>query len=146
MNTFRVSRRTALRSLAGSAALPLFTAAGGAVLADTGQGPGNQENQIGEWLKAPKGTKLVLLGTGAGPVPGFSRHMQSSLLLHDGAVYIVDCGLGVTDQFARTGLSFSAVRSIFITHHHPDHNVEYGPLLIIGWVNGRIDALERGTK
>jgi ribonuclease BN (tRNA processing enzyme) len=30
----------------------------------------------------------------------------------------------------------SALRSIFITHHHADHNIEYGPLLVVGWVNG----------
>ena len=28
------------------------------------------------------------------------------------------------------------LRSIFITHHHADHNIEYGPLLVVGWVNG----------
>jgi ribonuclease BN (tRNA processing enzyme) len=28
------------------------------------------------------------------------------------------------------------LRSIFITHHHPDHNIEYGPLLVIGWLQG----------
>jgi ribonuclease BN (tRNA processing enzyme) len=26
--------------------------------------------------------------------------------------------------------------SIFITHHHADHNIEYGPMLVVGWVNG----------
>ena len=62
--------------------------------------------------------------------------MQSSVLVHNGTAYVVDCGLGVTDLFARTGIPFSAVRSIFITHHHPDHNVEYGPFLIIGWIHG----------
>jgi ribonuclease BN (tRNA processing enzyme) len=49
---------------------------------------------------------------------------------------VLDCGLGVTNQFARTGIPFTAVRSIFITHHHPDHNIEYGPLLLVGWVQG----------
>jgi ribonuclease BN (tRNA processing enzyme) len=62
--------------------------------------------------------------------------MASSLMVHNGAAYVLDCGLGVTNEYARTGMPFSALRSIFITHHHPDHNVEYGPLLIIGWVSG----------
>jgi ribonuclease BN (tRNA processing enzyme) len=48
----------------------------------------------------------------------------------------LDCGLGVIDQSAHTGIPFPALRSIFITHHHPDHNVEYGPLLVEGWING----------
>jgi ribonuclease BN (tRNA processing enzyme) len=28
------------------------------------------------------------------------------------------------------------IRSIFLTHHHPDHNIEYGSFLVIGWVQG----------
>jgi ribonuclease BN (tRNA processing enzyme) len=28
------------------------------------------------------------------------------------------------------------VRRIFITHHHADHNIEYGPRLIVGWIQG----------
>lgn len=87
-------------------------------------------------LKDATGTKLVLLGTGGGPAPGQERRMASNVMLHDGAAYLLDCGLGVTDQYARCGIPFSALRSIFITHHHPDHNVEYGPLLVIGWVQG----------
>jgi ribonuclease BN (tRNA processing enzyme) len=87
-------------------------------------------------LKDVKGTKLVLLGTGSGPIPGLPRGMASNLMVHNGAAYVLDCGLGVTNEYARTGIPFSALRSIFITHHHPDHNVEYGPLLIIGWAAG----------
>lgn len=94
------------------------------------------EAQVRASLKGAKGTKLVLLGTGAGPLPGQDRHMQSSILFSNGVAYVVDCGLGVTDLFARTGIPFSALRSIFITHHHPDHNVEYGPFLLIGWIHG----------
>ena len=87
-------------------------------------------------LKDAKGTKLILLGTSSGPIPGLSRGMASCLMVHNGAAYMLDCGLGATDKYARTGVSFNALRSIFITHHHPDHNIEYGPLLLIGWVSG----------
>jgi ribonuclease BN (tRNA processing enzyme) len=45
-------------------------------------------------------------------------------------------GIGVIDQYARTGIPFAAPRSIFITHHHAYHNIEYGPLLVVGWING----------
>jgi ribonuclease BN (tRNA processing enzyme) len=87
-------------------------------------------------LKNANGTKLVLLGTAGGPVPGRTREMTSHVMLSNGAAYMLDCGLGCTDQYARTGIPFQALRSIFITHHHPDHNIEYGPLLIVGWVQG----------
>ena len=90
-------------------------------------------------LRQAKGTRLVLLGTGGGPGPAGPervRRMTSHVMLSNGAAYILDCGLGVTNQFARTGISFHKLRSIFITHHHPDHNIEYGPLLVIGWIAG----------
>jgi hypothetical protein len=70
-------------------------------------------------LKDATGTKLVLLGTGAGPVPGRSRHMTSHVMLSNESAYVLDCG-----------------KSIFITHHHADHNIEYGPLPIVGWIQG----------
>lgn len=87
-------------------------------------------------LKDANGTKLILLGTAGGPVPGRTREMTSHVMLSNGAAYVLDCGLGCTDQYARTGIPFQKLRSIFITHHHPDHNIEYGPLLIVGWVQG----------
>jgi len=98
-----------------------------------------QLTEVQAALKRGNQTKLVILGSGAGPNPrgpNRSRYMTSHVMLSSGSAYVVDCGLGVTNQFARTGIPFTAVRSIFITHHHPDHNVEYGPFLIIGWVQG----------
>jgi ribonuclease BN (tRNA processing enzyme) len=62
--------------------------------------------------------------------------MTSHVMLSNGAAYVLDCGLGVTWQYAQTGIPFPALRSIFITHHHADHNIEYGPLLVVGWING----------
>ena len=98
-----------------------------------------QLNEVQAALKRGNGTKLVILGSGAGPhprLPNRSRYMTSHVMLSNDRAYVLDCGLGVTNQFARTGIPFTAIRSIFITHHHPDHNVEYGPLLLIGWIQG----------
>src|SRR5215475_13372992 len=125
---FDFSRR---KLLAGLAAAPALTCSIVPTLAQT---PEVAQTQAA--LKAAKGTKLVMLGTAGGPVPGRPRKMTSHVMLSNGAAYILDCGLGVTDRFAETGIPFDAVRSIFITHHHPDHNCEYGPLLLVGWVNG----------
>jgi len=130
----KLSRRSLL---AGMMAVPALASA--AVAAEIPVTKSAQEAQAA--LKGARGTKLVLLGTGAGPLPGRSRLMTSHVMLSNGAAYLLDCGMGVTDQYARTGISFSALKSIFITHHHADHNIEYGPLLIIGWIQGmRLDV------
>ena len=131
-NRSEFSRR---KLLVGLAAAPAIGAATGPGAAQTAPAMSAAE-QAQAALKDATGTKLVILGTGAGPVPGRSRQMTSHVMLSNGAAYVVDCGLGVTDQYARTGIPFAALRSIFITHHHADHNIEYGPLLIVGWIQG----------
>src|SRR5262249_24904071 len=116
-----------------AAAAPALTVAAGTVVAQTATTAAQRAQAA---LKDAKGTKLVLLGTSGGPGPGRTRKMTSHVMLSNGAAYVVDCGLGVLDQYALTGIPFSALRSIFITHHHAHHNIEYGPLLVIGWING----------
>lgn len=129
-----LSRRTLLAALASA---PVVAAQAAPAAAEAG--PTDAVHAAQAALKDAKGTKLVILGTTGGPapmLPGRTRHMTSHVMLSNGAAYVLDCGLGVTNQYARTGIPFSALKSIFITHHHPDHNVEYGPLLIVGWVQG----------
>ncbi len=125
----RLCRRGVLAMLAAAPVLGTTAPARGQSIEEAG-------GRVQAALKDANGTKLILFGTGGGPVPGQARRMTSHVMLHDGAAYILDCGLGVTDQYARSGIPFSALRSIFITHHHPDHNVEFGPLLVIGWLRG----------
>jgi ribonuclease BN (tRNA processing enzyme) len=127
-----LSRRSLL---AGLAVAPTLTAAAGPLAAQTPAAE-TAAQMAQAALKDAKGTKLVLLGTGAGPVPGRTRKMTSHVMLSNGSAYVLDCGLGVTDRFANTGIPFGALKSIFITHHHADHNIEYGPLLIVGWIQG----------
>jgi ribonuclease BN (tRNA processing enzyme) len=130
--THFVSRRILLTGIAAAPALAVAAAPTIAWAEDTDAAAARAKAA----LKDAKGTKLVLLGTGSGPIPGLPRRMASNLMVHNGAAYVLDCGLGVVNEYARTGIPFNALRSIFITHHHPDHNIEYGPLLIIGWVSG----------
>jgi ribonuclease BN (tRNA processing enzyme) len=131
-NTSNALSRRSL--LAGLAMTPALTAASPVAAQTPTSNSAAQQAQAA--LKDAKGTKLVLLGTGAGPVPGGTRHMTSHVMRSNGAAYVLDCGLGVTRQYALTGIPFQALRSIFITHHHTDHNIEYGPLLIVGWIQG----------
>ena len=130
----RLSRRSLLAGLATTPALLVAARSS----AETG-GCEAPVKEVQSALKNASGTKLVILGTGGGPQPtmvGRTRYMTSHMMLSGDRAYVLDCGLGVTNQFARTGIPFTAVRSIFITHHHPDHNIEYGPFLLLGWVQG----------
>lgn len=127
------SRRILLANLAVGPALSTITVTSAAAQAKPCMDAAKDAQTA---LRDAKGTKLVMLGTGAGPVPGRKSKMTSHLMLSNGAAYVLDCGLGVTDRIAETGIPFGALRSIFITHHHADHNIEYGPLLIIGWIHG----------
>ncbi len=136
-HTSDFSRR---KLLASFAAAPVLGTTAGMAMTQTAMAQTPTDKSVEQAtqaaLKDAKGTKLVMLGTAAGPVPGRSRQMTSHVMLSNGAAYVLDCGLGVTNQYARTGIPFGALRSIFITHHHADHNIEYGPLLVVGWIQG----------
>ncbi|MDQ2917429.1 MAG: MBL fold metallo-hydrolase [Pseudomonadota bacterium] len=88
---------------------------------------------------APTGTKLVLLGTGGGPMPKVTRSAPAQAVVVDGVTYIVDCGNGVARQMACARLGFRTLRAVFVTHHHSDHNADYGNLFLLLWAGG-LDA------
>ena len=78
-------------------------------------------------------TKIVLLGTSGGPPLQVMRAAPSNAIVAGGALYVVDCGNGVARQIVQAGLRLSALKSIFITHHHSDHNLDYGNLFYFAW-------------
>jgi len=83
------------------------------------------------------GTRIILLGTKGGPTVGTSgRSNASTLLLINDEAYVVDCGYGVTRQLLSAKVALDRLRYIFITHHHSDHDLEYGPLIYNAWVAG----------
>ena len=99
-------------------------------------------------------TRLILLGTAGGPTPKRSASAPAQVILVDGVAYVVDCGDGVARQFRLAGIPWTALRNIFITHHHSDHNADYGNLMLLAWASGlntRVDTwgpppLERMTQ
>jgi ribonuclease BN (tRNA processing enzyme) len=87
--------------------------------------------------QGPAKTRLVLLGTGGGPrivAPGRSK--SANLIVANGVPYVVDCGEGVAHQLVRAGVALNTLRYVFITHHHSDHNLDYGNLIYDGWAAG----------
>src|SRR5436190_5185271 len=84
-------------------------------------------------------TRIILLGTKGGPSLSTrtARSNSSTLLLINNVPYVVDCGYGVSRQLISAGVSLDRLRYIFITHHHSDHDLEYGTLFYNAWVTGK---------
>jgi ribonuclease BN (tRNA processing enzyme) len=110
----RFSRRTVVTALAASG----FAARAGAL------SPANP------------GTRLVLLGTAGGPRPRRSRSGSAQAIVVGDDIYLIDCGDGVARQMALAGLPLRQLRHIFLTHHHSDHNADFGTLLQLAWSSG----------
>jgi len=82
-------------------------------------------------------TRLITLGTVAGPPPRPHRAQFSNLLIVNDALYVVDAGDGVTRRIAKAGFNVRDVGTIFITHHHDDHTAGLGTLMSAAWDNQR---------
>jgi ribonuclease BN (tRNA processing enzyme) len=67
---------------------------------------------------------------------------------------VINCGNGVARQLVFAGVPLLKLRHIFLTHHHSDHNADYGNLSLLSWTAGlktRVDTwgpppLEQITK
>jgi ribonuclease BN (tRNA processing enzyme) len=99
-------------------------------------------------------TRLILLGTGGGPRPRAASSASAQVIVSNNVAYVVDCGDGVARQLVLAGIPLSTLRHVFITHHHSDHNADYGNVLWLAWTAGlstRVDTwgpppLEHMTK
>lgn len=88
-------------------------------------------------------TRLILLGTGGGPRPKKVNTSSAQVIIVKDTLYVVDCGDGVARQLVIAGASLQKLRHVFVTHHHSDHNADYGNLLLLSWASGlrtRVDT------
>ena len=88
-----------------------------------------------------KTSKLILLGTGAGPVLGGERGMTASVVTVGNSAYVIDCGYGAAAQMAKYKIPLKSIAAIFITHRHPDHDLDLGALLFMMWLQGRRETI-----
>jgi ribonuclease BN (tRNA processing enzyme) len=82
--------------------------------------------------------RLILLGTRGGPSirTGYAQTPSANLIVYNGVPYLIDTGYGVSFKLVEAKVPPSALRYIFITHHHSDHNAEFGLLLNNAWALG----------
>jgi ribonuclease BN (tRNA processing enzyme) len=87
--------------------------------------------------------RLVLLGTKGGPsVWNDIQTPSCNLIVHKGVPYVIDAGYGVTQRLLKAKIPLAALKHVFITHHHSDHNLELGVLMYNAWVNGLQTTVE----
>lgn len=81
--------------------------------------------------------RLVLLGNKGGPsIRAYAPSPSSNLIVWKGVPYVIDAGYGATFKLVEAGFPLPALRTIFITHNHSDHNLEAGMLPYNAWAIG----------
>src|SRR5271154_4828629 len=121
-----IPRRQFLPLLAGAAALPIISRFASA--------------QTG--VARPKtGTRVITLGTVAGPPPRAHRAQSSNLLIINAAPYVVDAGDGAARRVAKAGINVRDIGTIFLTHLHDDHTAGLGTLMSVAWDNQRTQPI-----
>jgi ribonuclease BN (tRNA processing enzyme) len=81
-------------------------------------------------------TRIVFLGTKGGPRVETGRSNPANLIEINGTRIVLDCGMGVSHQLAEAKVPLPSVKYILISHHHSDHNLEYGNLVYNAWASG----------
>lgn len=68
-------------------------------------------------------------------MPTIERAEPSNLLIAGDQNILVDTGDGTVNQLARTGLSMGSINTVFISHHHHDHNGGLAAVIGLRWMN-----------
>jgi len=72
--------------------------------------------------------EIVFLGTSAS-APSIERNLTSTLVIHEGQRFLIDCAEGTQRQLLRSGLGFKRLSTVLLTHGHLDHILGLGGLV-----------------
>jgi len=87
-------------------------------------------------------TRIVTLGTAAGPRSLSDRAGPATLLQVGDRIYLIDAGAGVSHGLANIGIQPDQVRRIFLTHLHFDHVAGIPTLLGFAWQRRPSEPIE----
>ena len=79
--------------------------------------------------------ELTLLGTGT-PTPLVHRAGSSYLVKVCDQYLLFDCGPGAVRRLLRKGVLPTRIHTLFLTHLHYDHCVDYGYFVLVRWDQG----------
>lgn len=91
---------------------------------------------------AAPATKLVTLGTVAGPFPMKTRAQNSNLIVVNGQPYVFDAGDGAARRLAQAEIPLQKIGHIFLTHHHDDHTAGLATLMSVAWDSKRTEPIQ----
>ena len=131
----KISRRTFVAVGMSALAAGQALLSGKSKRAEAGQGAVDSE-------KGRSVTRLILLGTAGGPRPNKVRSSSAQVILVNSVPYVVDCGNGVARQLVMADVSLVKLRHVFLTHHHSDHNADYGNLILLSWASGLMTPVD----
>ena len=95
----------------------------GLASSQTLSGPGRQSTEAST-------LKVIVVGSGAGPLVNVQRFGPSILIDAGGQLLLFDCGRGATIRLAQMGISIGRVNRVFLTHLHSDHLISLPDLLL----------------
>src|SRR5262245_9462509 len=87
------------------------------------------------------GVRLIRLGTTAGPLPRKDRAQFSNALIVNGTPYLIDDGDGVARLLVASGIDFTRIGRVLITHNHGDHTMGIPNLISVVWQYARREPI-----